>query len=156
MSKRLGGMIGCKDKTSSWHLIGLPNSSNVESTVSCQGETHRDTVHLHQSPCRYTKKVVAAVVSHIFSVLVDKPKTTLLHGGQPRSWSAEQRTYNKTKSLAAHPPPHASTCLGATQVSAGLASVQGLYSICTISQLPVSTVQVVSTLLWSSWDRRWI
>ena len=23
-SKRLGGNIGCKDKTSSWHLIGFP------------------------------------------------------------------------------------------------------------------------------------
>ena len=23
MSKRLGGIIGCKDKTSSWHFIGL-------------------------------------------------------------------------------------------------------------------------------------
>ena len=25
MSKRLGGIIGCKDKTSSWHLNGLPS-----------------------------------------------------------------------------------------------------------------------------------
>ena len=24
MSKRLGGIIGCKDKTSSWHLNGSP------------------------------------------------------------------------------------------------------------------------------------
>ena len=24
MSKRLGGNIGCKDKTSSWHIIGFP------------------------------------------------------------------------------------------------------------------------------------
>ena len=30
MSKRLGGIIGCKDKTSaSWHLIGFPNGSNM-------------------------------------------------------------------------------------------------------------------------------
>ena len=28
MSKRLGGIIGCKDKTSSWHLTGSPDSSN--------------------------------------------------------------------------------------------------------------------------------
>ena len=25
MSKRLGGIIGCKYKTSSWHLNGFPN-----------------------------------------------------------------------------------------------------------------------------------
>ena len=25
MSKRLGGIIGCKDKTSSWHLNGFPS-----------------------------------------------------------------------------------------------------------------------------------
>ena len=47
MSKRLGGIIGCRNKTSSWHLIGLPNGSNIGSTVSYRGETHRDNVHLH-------------------------------------------------------------------------------------------------------------
>ena len=29
MSKRLGGIIGCKDKTSSWHLNGFPDGNNV-------------------------------------------------------------------------------------------------------------------------------
>ena len=34
MSKRLGGIIGCKYKTSSWHLNGFPDgSSNIGSTV---------------------------------------------------------------------------------------------------------------------------
>ena len=34
ISKRLGGIIGCKDKTSSWHLNGFPyDSSNIGSTV---------------------------------------------------------------------------------------------------------------------------
>ena len=33
MSKRLGGIIGCKDKTSSWHLNEFPYGSNIESTV---------------------------------------------------------------------------------------------------------------------------
>ena len=28
MSKRLGGIIGCQDKTSSWHLNGFPCSSS--------------------------------------------------------------------------------------------------------------------------------
>ena len=44
MSKRLGGIVDCKDKTSSWHLIGFPNGGNIESTVSCRGEAHRCTV----------------------------------------------------------------------------------------------------------------
>ena len=31
MSKRLDGIIACKDKTSSWRLIGLPDGSNIVS-----------------------------------------------------------------------------------------------------------------------------
>ena len=38
MSKRLGGIIGCKDKTSSWHLIGFPDGSNTALTVYHVGE----------------------------------------------------------------------------------------------------------------------
>ena len=44
ISKRLGGIIGCKDKTSSWHLIGFPDGSNIGSKAQCRGETHRYTV----------------------------------------------------------------------------------------------------------------
>ena len=33
MSKRLGGIMGCKDKTSSWHLNGFPDGSKIGSTV---------------------------------------------------------------------------------------------------------------------------
>ena len=33
MSKRLGGITGCKDKTSSWHLNGFYDGSNIGSTV---------------------------------------------------------------------------------------------------------------------------
>ena len=33
MSKRLGGIIGCKHKTSSWHLNGFPYGDNIGSTV---------------------------------------------------------------------------------------------------------------------------
>ena len=32
MSKRLGGIIGCKYKTSSWHLNGFPDASYIGST----------------------------------------------------------------------------------------------------------------------------
>ena len=75
-----------------------------------------------------------------FSVLlVANPKKTTLHGGQSRSWSAEQGKENKKKVWQHTPPltPHiarsekinkiksrdAST--GVTQVLVGLASVQG-------------------------------
>ena len=33
MSKRLGGIKGCKYKTSSWHLNGFPFGGNIGSTV---------------------------------------------------------------------------------------------------------------------------
>ena len=89
-----------------------------------------------------------------FSALVANPKKTTLHGGQSRSWSAEQGKKEKKKSGSAPPPaPRAllvrrknknnkikknrksrgasTCCLGATQagvtqvVSVRLASVQG-------------------------------
>ena len=33
MSKRLGGIKGCKYKTSSWHLDRFPDADNIGSTV---------------------------------------------------------------------------------------------------------------------------
>ena len=44
------------------------------------------------------------VVSHIQRIGCQPEKTTL-HGGQSRSWSAEQGKENKRKSLAAYRPP---------------------------------------------------
>ena len=46
MSKHLGGIIGCKDKTSSWYFNGFPDGSNIGSTVSCRGEAHSYTVRV--------------------------------------------------------------------------------------------------------------
>ena len=83
-----------------------------------------------------------------FSALVANPKKTTLHGGQSRSWSAEQGKKGKERVWQRPPTParcsfgekkkgkkgksrDASTCLGATQVgvtqvvSVRLASVQG-------------------------------
>ena len=48
--------------------------------------------------------IVVVVVSHIQRIGCQPEKTTL-HGGQSRSWSAEQGKENKRKSLAAYPPP---------------------------------------------------
>ena len=42
-----------------------------------------------------------------FSALVANPKKTTLHGGQSRSWSAEQGKKKKKKSGSAPPPPPA-------------------------------------------------
>ena len=44
MLKRLGGIIGCKDKTSSWHLKGFSDGSIIGSTVQYREEAHRQTV----------------------------------------------------------------------------------------------------------------
>ena len=35
MPKRLDRIIGCNYKTSSWHLNGFPDGSNIRSTVYC-------------------------------------------------------------------------------------------------------------------------
>ena len=143
MSKRFGGIKGCKYKTSSWHSNGFPDGNNIGSTVYCRGEAHRYTVHLHRyydkiylqlidvgglrlqrvietdvvvvknlnapRPSEHCLKknlivVVVVVVSHIQRIGCQPEKTTL-HGGQSRSWSAEQGKENKIKSLAAYPPP---------------------------------------------------
>ena len=58
---------------------------------------------------RYDIVVVVVVVSHIQRIGCQPEKTTL-HGGQSRSWSAEQGKENKRKSLAAYPPPHPPHC----------------------------------------------
>ena len=54
--------------------------------------------------------VVVVVVSHIQRNGC-QPKKSTLHGGQSRSWSAEQGKENKRRSLAAYPPPPPSTLL---------------------------------------------
>ena len=51
------------------------------------------------------RAVVVVVVSHIQRIGCQPEKTTLLHGDQSRSWSAEQGKNEKRKSLAAPPSP---------------------------------------------------
>ena len=48
--------------------------------------------------------IVVVVVSHIQHIGCQPEKTTL-HGGQSRSWSAEQGKKRGKKNLAAQPPP---------------------------------------------------
>ena len=66
-----------------------------------------DPFHRYSSDPRCN--VVVVVVSHIQRIGCQPEKTTL-HGGQSRSWSAEQGKENKRKSLAAYPPPHPPHC----------------------------------------------
>ena len=52
MSKRLGGIIiGCKYKTSSWHLNGFPDGNDIGSTVYNPEE--KPTVNLYTYINRY-------------------------------------------------------------------------------------------------------
>ena len=81
MLKRLGGIIGCKDKkTSSWHLNGFPDGSNIGSTEQYRGETHRYTaltllliaMQGHQTKQNkslyYIPLVIIIVPSHLITV----------------------------------------------------------------------------------------
>ena len=90
------------------------------------------------------KRLQIVVASHIQRISCQPEKNYqepgTLHGGQSRTWSAEQGKENKRKSLAAYPPPpptpHTArpekiskiksrdAFTGATQVLVGLASVQ--------------------------------
>ena len=45
MSKRLGGIIDCKYKISSWHLNGFPDGSNIVGSFFNNGE--KPTVMLY-------------------------------------------------------------------------------------------------------------
>ena len=96
-------------------------------------------------PGRGVKNIV---VSHIQRIGCQTEKTTL-HGGQSRSWTAEQGKKEKKNSGSALPPHSArsekrkyisrdaSICLGASQFSVRLASVR-------INQVRLPILLVVS------------
>ena len=56
MSKRLGGIIGCKDKTSSWYLNGFPDGNNLGSTDSKYNVEKKPIVLLYTCINRRSKK----------------------------------------------------------------------------------------------------
>ena len=74
--------------------------------MKCDDYTHMDMMYMLYV---WSSHVVSVVVSHIQRIGCQPEKTTL-HGGQSRSWSAEQGKENKRKSLAAYPPPHPPHC----------------------------------------------
>ena len=57
--------IGCKDKTSSWHLNGFPDGINHGSTVQCRGKAHRCNVHSFGDSC--CLNYVCVCVCFVFS-----------------------------------------------------------------------------------------
>ena len=124
---------------SEWYKhIRLTTSSNTKLVNTTKGGPV-DSCTSYHSKLLYTKHRCYCCCCFSHSGCCQPEKTTL-HGGQSRSWFAEQGKYSKKrKSLVAHPPQtqvarsekmkyksrDASTCLGATQVSARLASSQG-------------------------------
>ena len=90
-----------------------------------------------------SKRLVVVSISHNQRIGYQPEKNYFLHGGQSRSRSAEQGKQNQKRSLVAHPLPHPPTArsekknnkknpdasTGATQVSVGLASIQGFLRI---------------------------
>ena len=69
-----------------------------------EDQGHRVYSIIGDHPLQIVVVVVVVFVSHIQRIGCQPEKTTL-HGGQSRSWSAEQGKENKSKSLAAYPPP---------------------------------------------------
>ena len=89
ISKRLGGIKGCKYKTSSWHLNRFPDADNIGSTVYIVGEkptvilyiyisrhagTPEKTLKTNQRQCSTPSHMV--VVIYITKAI----NTKLLHG----------------------------------------------------------------------------
>ena len=105
MSKGLGRNIGYRDKTSSWYQTGSPTQPyRVNSIISGRNPPfYCCTLTLLISVQGHQNHNLSLFLT--FSVLVVNSKKNTLHGGQFRSWSAEQGKENKRKRLAAYPPP---------------------------------------------------
>ena len=117
MLKRLGGIIGCKDKTSSWHSTGFPSGSNMGQQYDV-GEKPTVILYTYINPHAGTPKktetnkniVVHTTTktnqrlllgfccsSHFVYWLPSRKNKTTLHGGQSRSWSVEQGKETKAQ-----------------------------------------------------------
>ena len=73
MSKRLGGSVGCEDKTSPWHLIGFqPDGSNIESTISIMSVIS----HIQRIGCQPDKATVLPTVANPARGLLNREKRT--------------------------------------------------------------------------------
>ena len=55
MSERLGGIMGCNDKTFLWHLTGFPDGSNIIGSTVCMYVC----MYVFMYVCMYVCKVIA-------------------------------------------------------------------------------------------------
>ena len=88
----------------------LPRQHSFETTLRFTGPVPADSRQL----------LLLLLLFLTFSALVANPKKTTLHGGQSRSWSAEQGKKRKRKSLAAPPPPPARCSFGVNAIGTQL------------------------------------
>ena len=93
MSKRLGGIKGCKYKIFSWHLNGFPDGNNIGSTKYNVGE--KPTVMLYTTTVLSTSYImlnckVAVMVPKIYSVYC----TTVCMYGHTYSKAANTKPLN--------------------------------------------------------------
>ena len=103
------GGIHCISQVFPWNFYFMREHSLVELT---EHDDSAANIIVHTVVCIHictAAFIVVVVVSHIQRIGCQPEKTTL-HGGQSRSWSAEQGKENKIKSLAAYPPPHPPHC----------------------------------------------
>ena len=81
-------------------LCVLRNRRTLPCFIACSGSL------LYIARVRLIRCCCCCCCFSIQRILVANPKKTTLHGGQSRSWSAEQgKEKKKKKSLAARPPP---------------------------------------------------
>ena len=91
MSKRLGGIIGCEYKTSSWHLNGCPDDSNIGSQQYNVGDKptvtlytyinrHAGTPDKHQTQKQCSTSSNMVVVVYCYIGCKDKATTWYLNG----------------------------------------------------------------------------
>ena len=99
------------NSTSHPFIVKMLGHSQVQRNTHAIGKGDRRiggtlaTVRLQAVPRRHCCCCCCCfVVSHIQCIGCQPEKATL-HGGQSRSWSAEQGEENKIRSLAAYPPP---------------------------------------------------
>ena len=89
--------------------IGAWVNSKMYNIISCHARVSHKQPRIHRKLglqlliTQFKRKLLFLT---FFSALVANPKKTTLHGGQSRSWFAEQGKKKKKKSLAAPSPPH--------------------------------------------------
>ena len=107
MSKRLGGIKGCKYETSSWHLNGCPDGNIIGSTVQCRGEAlgaliaiqgHQKTVKIKQRQCSTPSNMVVINIITYYIGCKYKATTYKLMGGNTGEiqLGSERELYKKS------------------------------------------------------------